>query len=220
MAAGVGLIDTAHLYTGGESERTIGAALGADHEGCVVATKGGYRPGEGRPEALSAQIEQSLRSLRTATIDLYYLHKPDPETPLEESLGTIREYGDRGAIRHVGISNVTVDQLERARQVVSVAAVQNKYNLADRGHNDVVDYCAEHGIVFVPYYPLQTAGPAAARIASGRGATPAQIALVWLLHRSPTMIPIPGTLSLEHLRENLAAVDLELTQEELDTLTG
>ncbi|HEX8067857.1 MAG TPA: aldo/keto reductase [Thermoleophilaceae bacterium] len=219
VAAGVGMIDTAHIYADGESEATIGAALSAPPDGCVVATKGGYGAGNGRPEVLGAQIEESLRRLRTDCIGLYYLHKPDPETPLEESLGTIEEYRDRGAIRYVGVSNVSVEQVERARRVVPIAAVQNHYNLSERAHEDVVDYCAANGIVFAPYFPLRAGGgPAAAEIAERRGATPAQAALAWLLRRSPTTLPIPGTLSLEHLRENLAAADVELTDEDFEAL--
>src|ERR671937_828983 len=186
VAAGVNLVDTAHSYTGGESEATIGAALSPAPEDVVVATKGGYARGEGRPEVLRAQIEDSLRRLRTDTIGLYYLHRVDPETPLEESLGAIAEYRDRGKIRHVGLSQVGIDQIERARRVVPIAAVQNQYNLSDRRYEDVVDYCAGEGIVFVPYYPLHRAdGPALAEIAERHGATPAQTALAWLLGRSP-----------------------------------
>lgn len=216
-AAGVSLIDTAHVYTGGESEETIGAAVSELPEGCLIATKGGYGTGNGRPAVLSAQIEESLRRLRTDTIDLYYLHRPDPDTPLEESLGTIRDYRDRGSIRYVGVSNVSVEQIETARQVVEVVAVQNEYNLAERGHDDVVDYCAANGIVFVPYYPLQFDG-AAEEIAKRHGATPGQVALAWLLRRAPVTLPIPGTLSVEHLNENLAAAELELSDDEFRAL--
>jgi pyridoxine 4-dehydrogenase len=216
-AAGVGLIDTAHTYTGGESEQTIGVALSSSRDGCVVATKGGY--GSGRPEVLSAEIDESLRRLRTDRIDLYYLHKPDPETPLQESLGIIDEYRQRGAIQHIGVSNVSVDEIERAREVAAIAAVQNHYSLSQRTHDDVVDYCADNGIVFVPYFPLRAdGGAAAAGIAKRHASTPAQIALAWLLQRSPTTLPIPGTLSREHLRENLAAAEIELTDEEFEAL--
>jgi aryl-alcohol dehydrogenase-like predicted oxidoreductase len=218
-AAGVSLIDTAHVYTSGESEETIGAASSELPEACLVATKGGYGAGNGRPEVLSVQIEESLRRLQTDTIGLYYLHKPDPDTRLEESLGIIREYRDRGSIRYVGVSNVSVEQIETARQVVEVAAVQNEYNLAERGHDEVVDYCAANGIVFVPYYPLQVDGsPRVAEIARRHAATPEQVALAWLLRRSPVTLPIPGTLSLEHLNDNLAAAGLELTDDEFDAL--
>src|SRR5829696_5071155 len=192
VAAGVRHIDSAHLYTGGESERAIGEALEGVSEDVLVATKGGYRAGEGRPEVLRAQIEQSLGSLRTDAIGLYYLHRVDPETPIEESLGAIKGYVDRGAIRHVGISEITVDQIEQARRVVPIAAVQNRYNVADRGHDDVVDHCERKGIAFVAYYPLRGDGRNADKLA-------------WLLRRSPVVLPIPGTLSIEHLRENLAA---------------
>ena len=219
VAAGVQLVDTARTYAGGESEDTIGAALSSlDGGGRVVATKGGWNGA--RPGVLRAELEESLRLLRTDRIDVYYLHRPDPETPLEASLAAIKEAQDAGTIRHVGVSNVGVDELERAREVVPIAAVQNRYNVSERGHDDVVDYCAAEGIVFVAYFPLRgTGGPALAEIAARRGATEAQVALAWLLARSPTTLPIPGTLSLEHVRENLAALELELTEAELEALT-
>ena len=219
VAAGVNFVDTAHSYTGGESEATIGAALSPVPEGVVVATKGGYARGEGRPEVLRAQIEDSLRRLREETIGLYYLHRVDPEAPLEESLGTIAEYRDAGKIRHVGLSQVGIEQIERARRVVPIAAVQNRYNLSAREYEDVVDYCAGEGIVFVPFFPLRSdGGPALHEIAERHGVTPAQITLAWLLERSPTMVPIPGTLSLEHLKENLAALEIELSDDEFEAL--
>jgi pyridoxine 4-dehydrogenase len=219
VAAGVNLIDTAHTYTRGESEETIGAGLSPLPEGCVVATKGGFAPGHGRPEVLRSQIEESLRRLGTDRIDLYYLHRVDPQTPLEESLRTIAEYRDSGKIRHVGLSKVGIDQIERGRQVVPIAAVQNDYNLSERTYEDVVDHCTREGIVFVPYFPLHgDGGSAHAEIADRQGATPAQIALAWLLRRSPMMLPIPGTLSLEHLKENLAALEIELSEAEFQAL--
>jgi pyridoxine 4-dehydrogenase len=218
VEAGLGMIDTAHVYTGGDSERAIGKALSPKPEGVVVATKGGYS-GSGDPESLRAQIEQSLDSLRTDTIDLYYLHRVDPETPLETSLGTIAEYRDAGRIREVGISAVGIEQIEAARKVVPITAVQNHYNVAERRFDDMVDYCEENGIVFVPYYPLKgDTSPALSEIAASHNATPVQIALAWLLRRSPVMLPIPGTLSIEHLRENLGALDIELRDDELDAL--
>jgi pyridoxine 4-dehydrogenase len=220
VAAGIGMIDTAYTYTGGESEETIGAALDPDPERCVVATKGGGGgPGGGRPEILHVEIEESLRRLRIDSIALYYLHRVDPETPLEESLAAIKQDRDRGKIRHVGVSNVSIDEIERARGVVPIAAVQNHYNLAERKHEAVVDYCERENIVFVPYFPLRgVGGRALAEIAARHSVTPAQIALAWLLRRSPVMLPIPGTLSLEHLKENVAALQIGLTDEEFDSL--
>jgi len=198
--AGVRHIDTAHLYNSGDSEHAVGDALHDVSEDVLVATKGGFGgAGQGRPEVLSAQIEQSLRSLRTDAIDLYYLHRVDPETPLEESLGAIKVYVDRGAIRHVGVSDVGVEQIERARQVVDIAAVQNEYNLENRRDDDVIDFCEREGIAFVPYRPLQGDGENTAKLA-------------WLLRRSPVVLPIPGTLSLAHLRANLAVLDLDLAE--------
>ena len=217
VAAGLGHIDTAHTYTGGESEETIGAALAPIPEQCIVATKGGWA--SGRPDALRTEIDESLRRLRTDSIPLYYLHRPDPETRLEDSLAVIKEYHDTGKIRQVGISNVGIEQIERARAVVPITAVQNSYSLAERRHDDVVDYCAAEGIVFVPYFPLRLdADRALSEIAERHNATHAQIALAWLLERSPTTLPIPRTLSLDHLNENLAALDIELSHADLRAL--
>jgi pyridoxine 4-dehydrogenase len=217
VAAGIGLIDTAHLYAGGQSEETIGAAKVSGK--CIVATKGGFRPREGRPDALRAQIEESLRRLQVETIALYYLHRVDPETPLEDSLGAIKEYVDAGKIRLAGVSEVSIEQIERARAVLPITAVQNHYNLSERRWDDVVNYCEREGIVFVPFFPLRGAdGSAVAEVAHRRGATPTQIALAWLLKRSPAMLPIPGTLSVEHAKENLAALELELSDEEFEAL--
>ncbi|TMD98991.1 MAG: aldo/keto reductase [Chloroflexi bacterium] len=220
IAAGVRMIDTAHLYTDGQSEETIGTALSPMPEGCVVATKGGFGgAGRGRPEVLRAEIEESLRRLRTDRIALYYLHRVDPQTPLEESLGAIREHVDKGVIRHVGISQVDIDQVERARRIVPIVAVQNQYNLTERGSDAVIDYCAAEGILFVPFFPLRGDGGAAlAAIAKRHRATSRQIVLAWLLRRSPAMLPIPGTLSLEHLKENLAAEKIQLTDAEFESL--
>lgn len=219
VAAGIGLIDTAHTYTGGDSEATIGSALSPIPEGVVVATKGGYAPGTGRPDRLQAQIDESLRRLRTDAIPLYYLHRVDPETPLEESLGVIKESQDAGKVRHVGISAVTVEQIERARRVVPIAAVQNHYSVSERRDDDVVDYCAREGIVFVPYFPLRDVrSDALDRVAARHGATRSQIALAWLLRRSPSILPIPGTLSPEHLRENLGSLQIELSDEEFQSI--
>ena len=218
VAAGVQMIDTAHSYSGGESEEAIGEALSPFPENLVIATKGGIGgPGKGRPEVLRTEIEESLRRLRTDSISLYYLHRVDPETPIEDSLAAIKDYRDRGKIRHVGISEVGIDQIERARKVLPIAAVQNHYNITERKYEAVVDYCAGDDLMFVPFFPLRgDGGRALAGIAARHGATPQQITLAWLLRRSPTMLPIPGTLSLEHLKDNLAALNIELTDAEFD----
>jgi aryl-alcohol dehydrogenase-like predicted oxidoreductase len=217
VADGLNFIDTAHTYTGGQSEETLGAALSPLPDGCVIATKGGWS--NGRPDAIRAEIEESVRRLRTDSIALYYLHRVDPGTPLEESLGAIREAREAGTIRHAGVSNVDVDEIERARRVVPIAAVQNHYNLLERRYEDVVDYCEREAIVFVPYFPLRGGGgPAVSQIAERHGATPAQIRLAWLLRRSPATLPIPGTLSLEHLKENLGAQQIELSDAEFQAL--
>jgi pyridoxine 4-dehydrogenase len=196
VAEGLEHIDTAHLYTGGQSETTIGEALGGSRADVLVATKGGYGgAGQGRPEVLREQIDESLRRLRTDVIDLYYLHRVDPETPIEESLGAIKQQVDAGKIRAVGISEVTVEQIERARRVLPIAAVQNHYSIAERKHEAELEYCTREGIVFVPYFPL-------------RGGGRPEEALAFLLGRSPMVLPIPGTLSLEHLKQNLSAPGL------------
>ena len=219
VGAGVNMIDTAHVYGGGQSEETIGAALSLPADECLLASKGGAGAGNGRPEVLRAQITESLRRLRTDRIDLYYLHRVDPETPLEQSLATLEEYRAAGKIDHVGLSAVSVDQIEWAREVVPVAAVQNHYNLSERRHDEVVDYCTEQGILFVPFFPLGgDRGQAVGEISERHRATPAQIALAWLVRRSPMMLPIPGTLSLDHVEENLAALEIELTDEEFEAL--
>jgi pyridoxine 4-dehydrogenase len=204
VAAGLSFIDTAHTYAGGESEDTIGTALSPIPDDCIVATKGGWDGA--RPDVLRAEIEESLRRLRTDRIGLYYLHRPDPQVPIEESLAAIKEAHESGKIGLIGVSNVGIEQIERAREIVPVAAVQNPYSLVERKHDDVVDYCAAEGIVFVPYFPLRGVDVAA------------QVALAWLLKRSPAMLPIPGTLSLEHLEENLAALDVALGDDDFRAL--
>jgi aryl-alcohol dehydrogenase-like predicted oxidoreductase len=227
--AGVQMIDTAHLYTGGESEKTIGRALSpgvsaprSPSSSAVAATKGGYGDaGRGKPEILRCEIEQSLASLRVERIALYYLHRVDPETPIEESLGAIKEYVDRGAIERVGVSKVDIALIERARKVVPIAAVQNEYNLDERRYDEVVDYCAREKIVFVPYYPLGADPSRAVKETADRHhATPQQVMLAWLLKRSPAMLPIPGTLSLEHLKANLGALSIELSDKEFDYIAS
>jgi len=215
VAAGIGYVDTAHTYTGGESEAAIGAAAVSG----VVGTKGGFAPGTGSPERLRAQVDESLRRLRVDSIALYYLHRVDPETPLEESVGALAECRDAGKLRHVGLSQVDVEQIEHARKVVPITAVQNHYNLDERRYDDVIDHCERDGIVFVPYFPLRgDGGGAVAEIAERYGVARTLVKLAWLLARSPAVLPIPGTLSLEHVRENLAALELELGDEELEAL--
>ena len=217
VAAGVQMIDTAHLYTGGQSEETIGTAVSPVPANVVVATKAGFRGA--RPEVLRAEMEESFRLLRTDTITLHYLHRVDPQTPIEESLAVLKEYRDGGRIRHIGVSEVGIAFIERARRIVPIVAVQNQYNLAERRHDDVVDYCEREGIAFVPFFPLRGSdGGALREIAKRHRATPQQIALAWLLHRSPVMLPIPGTLSVGHLKENLAALDIELSNAEFEAL--
>jgi pyridoxine 4-dehydrogenase len=214
VAGGLGMIDTAHVYVGGESEQTIGEA---HTDGSVVATKGGCN--SGLPDVIRAELDESLGRLQVDSIALYYLHRADQDVPLEESLGPIREAHEAGKVQSVGVSNVTVDQLERARAVVPVAVVQNHYSHIERSHDDVVDYCTREGLVFVPYFPLRhVGGGAVAEVAGRHGVTEAQVALAWLLHRSPVMLPIPGTLSAAHLRENLAALRLELDEDDLSAL--
>ncbi len=216
---GIRHIDSAYLYAGGDSERTIGAALSPVPDDVVVATKGGYGEGEGRPEVLRAQIDESLRRLGVDCIDLYYLHRVHGDTPVEDSMGAIKEAQEAGKVRHVGISEVGVDQVERARSVVDIVAVQNHYNLAERKWEAVVDYCEREGIVFVPYFPLRGDVPRAlGEIAARHGATESQAALAWLLRRSPVMLPIPGTLNPTHAKENVAALEIELSEEEFAAL--
>jgi aryl-alcohol dehydrogenase-like predicted oxidoreductase len=226
VEAGIGMVDTAHLYTNGESEDAIGQAGITGRDEVIVATKGGYGgAGQGRPEVLNAQIDGSLQRLRTDVIDLYYLHRVDPETPLEESLGAIKARVDAGDIRHVGLSEVTVEQLEQARAALEIVSVQNRYNVSDRAAEDVVDACERLGIAFIPWWPLavgrlSSAAGVLADVAERHGATSGQVALAWLLHRSPVMLPIPGTSKVAHLEENTAAAELRLSDEDLAALDG
>ena len=211
-------IDSAHLYTAGESEQAIGAALvvaalGSDDE---VAGEGGEGGGV---EGFRAELEESFKSLGTDVIELYYQHRVHPDLSLEDAMAVLNEYREAGRIRHIGISAVTIAEIERARSVAPIAAVQNEYSLVQRAHDDEVDHCAAEGIVFVPYFPLRGDDPpAVAEVAEARGATPSQIRLAWLMKRSPTIVTIPGTLSLDHLKENLGALEIELTDEEFERL--
>ena len=223
---GVNLTDTAHAY--GRSEELIAEALHPYPEGLVIATKGGLRRGglpDGRPERLRADCETSLRRLRLETIDLWQLHEPDPEIPFEEQLGAIRELRDEGKIRFVGLSNVSLDELRRAGQLIEIATVQNRFNLAEQGDDDVLRACEAAGIGFIPFAPIAMgdllgSSPALAGVAARHGATEAQIALAWLLDRSPVVLPIPGTGSLEHLRDNVDAARIELSEGDLVALNS
>ena len=223
---GVDLIDTAHAY--GRSEDLIAEALHPYPEGLLIATKGGLRRGgnpDGRPERLRADCEDSLRRLRLETIDLWQLHRIDPEVPLEEQFGAIRELRDEGKIRFVGVSEVSVEELRRARQLIEIATVQNRFNLAERAAEDVLRACEADGLGFLPWAPIGMGDvldsmDALASAAARHGATQAQMALAWLLHRSPVVLPIPGTGSPEHLRENLGAALIELSEDDLAALEG
>lgn len=227
---GVHLIDTADSYGPEVNELQIAEALHPYPEGLVIATKGGLRrteaggwPRDGRPEHLREACEGSLRRLRLERIDLYQLHAPDPGVPFEDSVGALARLREEGKIRHVGLSNVGVEQLRRALELVPVASVQNRYSLLDRASEDVLEECERLGIAFLPWRPLGLGdlalpGGVVGRVASARGATPAQVALAWLLTRSPVVVPIPGTASLRHLEENVAAAGLELTADELAAL--
>ena len=220
---GIDLIDTADSYGPFVSEELIAEALWPYPEGLVIATKAGLeRPGpdvwtpNGRPEHLRRAIEGSLRRLKVERIDLYQLHRIDPDVPADEQLGMMAELRQAGLFRHFGLSETSVEEIEAARRILPVASVQNRYNLQDRRQwEDVVDYCEREGIAFVPWFPL-AAGPLAReggpvdRIARRLGATPGQVALAWLLRRSPVMLPIPGTSKVKHLEENVAAAALEL----------
>ena len=228
---GANLVDTADSYGPEVNELQVAQALHPYADGLVIATKGGLvrddRPGgwpaDGRPEHLREACEGSLRRLRLERIDLYQLHRPDPKVPFEESVGALARLRAEGKIRHVGLSNVGVEQLRRAQEIVPVVSVQNRYNLADRLSEDVLEACEEQGIAFFPWWPLAVGdvaepGGRLDAIARRHGATPAQVALAWLLARYPVVCPIPGTASLEHLEENTGAATLELTAEEVASL--
>jgi pyridoxine 4-dehydrogenase len=224
---GIDLIDTADSYGPEVSENLIAEALHPYPDGLVIATKGGLLrsgpsqwPRDASPQHLREACESSLRRLKLDRIDLYQLHSPDNKVPFEDSVGTLKELQDEGKIRHVGMSNVSVEELERARAIVEVVTVQNRYSLEDRHSEEVLDACEQADIGFIPWFPLETgrlaeSGGPLDRIAAEHEATPAQIALAWLLARSPVMLPIPGTSSVEHLEENLAAAQIELSVDEV-----
>jgi pyridoxine 4-dehydrogenase len=232
LELGVNFIDTADSYGPEVSERLIAEALHPYPDDLVVATKGGLLrsgPGgwepDGRPEHLREACEGSLRRLRLDRIDLYQLHRPDPSVPLEESVGAIAELRAEGKIRHVGLSNVSVEQFERARAIVPVVSIQNRYSVADRDSEPLVEVCERDGLAFLPWWPLvagriaQHGGPSN-RAARAHDATAAQLALAWLLRRSPVVLAIPGTGSIDHLEENVAAAGIELTDNEYESLAA
>jgi pyridoxine 4-dehydrogenase len=227
---GVTFIDTADSYGPYVSEELIAEALHPYPDDLVIGTKGGLLrtgpgvwPQCGRPEYLRQEVEMSLRRLKLERIDLYQLHRIDPQVPAEDSLGELKKMQDEGKIRHIGISEVSVEETEQARKVVDVVSVQNMFNLADRGHEDVLDYCEKQGIAFIPWFPLATGrlvgeGSALSEAAKRHDVSPAQLALAWVLHRSPVMLPIPGTSKVAHLEDNMAAANVSLSDDEFAEL--
>jgi pyridoxine 4-dehydrogenase len=227
---GVNFIDTADSYGPHVNEELIAEALAPYPKDLVIATKGGWnRPGpnqwthDASPAHLREAVEGSLKRLRLDRIDVYQLHVPDPVVPLDASLETLCNMRSEGKIRLVGLSNVMVEHIERARKIVPIVSVQNRYSFADREWDNVVDYCEHNGIAFIPWFPLgagRVAGRLLERVAHARKVKPIQIALAWLLRRSPIMLPIPGTSSIAHLEENVQAASLQLSEEESLELNG
>jgi pyridoxine 4-dehydrogenase len=227
---GVNFIDTADSYGPNVSEELIAEALAPYPKDLVIATKGGWnRPGpnqwthDASPAHLREAVEGSLKRLRLDRIDVYQLHDPDPVVPFDASIETLANLQSEGKIRLVGLSNVTVEHIERARKIVPIVSVQNRYSFADREWDNVVDYCEANGIAFIPWFPLgagRVAGKLLERIAKARQVKPIQIALAWLLKRSPVMLPIPGTSSVAHLEENIQAASLQLSENDYLELTG
>ena len=228
---GVNFIDTADSYGPEVSERLIAEALHPYPKGLVIATKGGLlRPGPGEwtpcgsPTHLRRACEGSLRRMQLDRIPLYQLHSPDPNVPFAESVGALAQLREEGKIAHVGVSNVTVDQLREAQGIVPIVSVQNRYNLSDRHSEDVLEACESDGLGFLPWFPLATGqltkgGGPLAKVAKAHKATPAQVALAWLLRRSPVMLPIPGTSKVKHLEENVAAAQIRLDDDEFEVLS-
>ena len=229
---GINFIDTADSYGPGVSEEIIAEALHPYPTGLVIATKGGYvRPGpnqwveNGKPEHLRSACEQSLRRLRLERIDLYQLHRIDPKVPAEDQLGTLKDLQAQGKIKHIGLSEVSVEQIQHARTMVSIVSVQNRYSVTDRGSEDVLEYCEQEKLGFIPWFPLAAGRVSGSkspivRMAAQWKATPSQVALAWLLARSPVMLPIPGTSRVEHLEENVAAVNLRIDANRMQELDG
>ncbi len=228
---GINLIDTANSYGPHVSESLIAEALHPYPQDLIIATKGGFeRPGpdqweeNGRPAHLRSELEGSLRRLKVEAIDLYQLHRVDPAVPADEQFSFLAQIKREGKVRHVGLSEVTVDQIKQAREIVPIVSVQNKFNLVDREWEPVLDYCTSEHIAFLPWFPLQVGkvgeqGGAVVTIAQKHRATPSQIALAWLLQRSPVMVPIPGTSRVRHLEENVAAAGLRLSSDGMNALS-
>lgn len=225
----VDFIDTADSYGPNANEELIAEALFPYPTGLVIATKGGWnRPGpnqwthDATPAHLRHAVEDSLKRLRLDRIDVYQLHTPDPVVSFDDSVGTLARLREQGKIRLVALSNVTLEHIERARRIVPIASVQNRYSFADREWDYVVSYCEKNGIAFIPWFPLgagRAAGQVLQEISRARNVAPMQVALAWLLKRSPVMLPIPGTSSLQHLEENVASASLRLTDEEFHALS-
>jgi pyridoxine 4-dehydrogenase len=226
----VNFIDTADAYGPYVSETLIAGALHPYPKGLVIATKGGLtRQGPnqwvpvGRAEYLRQCVEMSLRRLKVDRIDLYQLHRIDPRVPVEESLGELRKMQEEGKIHHIGVSETSVAEIEQARKIVQIVSVQNKYNITDRAHEDVVDYCERNNLVFIPWFPLAAGsltrpGGVLDNLAKAHNVTTSQIAIAWLLRRSPVMLPIPGTSKVKHLEENVASAELKLSDSEWKSL--
>jgi pyridoxine 4-dehydrogenase len=217
---GINFIDTAHTYGGGKSEKAIGNALSPYADGLLIATKGGI-PNGAKPAQLRAELEESLHRLKTDCITLYQLHRVDPETPLFESISALKQFQDEGLIKYIGLSEVTVEELEEANKIVPIVSVQNEYNVSIRHHEALVDYCTDNNIVFIPWFPLGGLRGDTVKVeqklkdlASKYQATVQQLALAWLLKRSPMILPIPGTTSIEHLKDNMQAADIDLFEED------
>src|SRR5579863_10484631 len=227
---GVNFIDTADSYGPGVSEDIVAEALHPYPAGLVIATKGGFaRPGpdqwveDGRPEHLRSACEGSLRRLRLERIDLYQLHRIDPKVPADDQLGALKDLQAQGKIKHIGLSEVSVRQIQHARTVIPIVSVQNRYSITDRGSEDVLEYCEQEKLGFIPWFPLAAGRVSGSespigRIATQWKATPSQVALAWLLARSPVMLPIPGTSRVEHLEENVAAAELKIDANKMQEL--
>ncbi|BDZ52152.1 oxidoreductase [Frondihabitans sucicola] len=232
LELGVNFIDTADSYGPAVAEPLIAKALKPYADDLVIATKGGLTrsgpnewPPVGRPEYLRQQTEMSLRWLGVDRIDLYQLHRVDPAVPLDDQVGELKKLQDEGKIRHIGLSEVSVEQLQAAQKVATIVSVQNLYNLTNRASEELLDYSTENGIAFIPWFPLATGkltreGSPLTELAQKKNATPAQLALAWLLKRSPVMLPIPGTSTVEHLEDNMRGAQIELTDDEFTELSA